>query len=103
MFQFSLCLELGIKHPDDLIPILSSKQLADWERFYQVRPFGRDMGFFQAAMIVCALANIHKKKNAKAYKVEDFIPKFGERPEDNWKKIKKMLESMAGKKIKRKK
>lgn len=36
MFPFSLCLDLGYPHPDYLLPLLTSRQLAEWEAFYLV-------------------------------------------------------------------
>ena len=34
---FSLCMDLGYPHPDYLLPLLSSKQLSDWEAFYLIQ------------------------------------------------------------------
>lgn len=102
MFLFTLCLELGIRHPDYLLLSLSSKQLSDWQAFYKYRPFGQDLGYHQAAIIACMIANVNLKKGKKPFEPKDFIPKFGEKLE-GWEIIKKTLSTMATKKVKRKK
>jgi hypothetical protein len=103
MFNFSLSKELGYKHPDYLIADLSCKQLVEWQVFYKHRPFGDDLGFYQAGIIACMIANVNLKKGKKPFTPNDFIPNFSKKPEDSWEKIKKQLSAMATKKVKRKK
>lgn len=76
MIQFELCRELGVRHPDYLLPTLSSKQMRDWEVFYRERPFGSEIGFYQAGIICYVLAEINRDREAKPtpYKPEDFVP-----------------------------
>ncbi len=102
MFQFTLCLELGIRHPDYLLLSLSSKQLSDWQAVYKYKPFGQDLGFIQAAIIASVIANVNRKKGKRAFTLEDFVPKFGEKLE-GWEKVKKVLSAISTKKVKRKK
>lgn len=37
MFAFTLCESLGYPHPDYLLPMLSSKQLAEWETYFLLK------------------------------------------------------------------
>jgi hypothetical protein len=73
---FDLCLELGYPHPDYLLEELSGTQLREWEVYYQTKPFGTQLGFYQSGIISSVLGNVNRdsKKTPTPFKPEDFIP-----------------------------
>jgi len=75
-----LCLELGFPHPDYLLPLLSSKQYADWQEFYRVSPFGDRRADRRAAGIMAMIANRHRGPKERPYKESMFMP-FEPEPE----------------------
>ncbi len=103
MMLFDLCLELGFPHPDHLLDELSGRQLREWEMYYQKKPFGTQMGFYQSGMISSVLANINRdsKKTPKAFTVEDFVPlayKMGRVKKQGVAMMKKLLDGISVKK-----
>jgi len=46
--------------------------------FYGYEPFGYEIGLYGHGIVASTLANIHRKKGAKATNPEDFIPKHRE-------------------------
>jgi hypothetical protein len=55
--------------------------------YYQLEPWGEDQADRRAAVIASTMANIHRGKNKRPYRIEDFMPKF-DRPKQTWKDIK---------------
>lgn len=54
---------------------MSARTFAEWQAYCSIEPFGPQAGFWQAALIACLLANIHRKEKSKPFKIEDFLPK----------------------------
>lgn len=48
--MFRLCLALGVPHPDYLEQMLSLRQLAEWQRFYGLEPWGAEFEDMQHAL-----------------------------------------------------
>lgn len=44
--------------------------------YYRVEPFGHDIGFSLLATVCSILANVHRKKGAKAVKTSDFYSRM---------------------------
>lgn len=74
-----MCLALGIPHPDYLLGLLTARQLADWEAYYGVEPFGDERADLRAGIVACTIANIHLKKGKDPLSALDFMP-FAEKP-----------------------
>lgn len=74
MFAFRLCLFLGVMHPDYLLPQLTSRQIAEWMAYFQLKPFGQDHTDFLIAQLTTEFTNRNRGKNEKQYKVADFLP-----------------------------
>ena len=108
MFQFDLCLLLGIKHPDYLLKSLTATQMRDWEIVYNLKPFGAELGFYQAGIICYVLAEINRDAKVKPepYKPEDFIPERylgkGEVKKQTMEYMKTILTAMSTKREKKK-
>jgi hypothetical protein len=61
MFGFRLCLALKEKHPDYLLPSLTSRQLAEWQAFFNLHPFGQDTDWGMLAQMLAVIINRHRK------------------------------------------
>lgn len=81
---------------------MSGRQLAEWEIYAKVDPFGAEADFYQASMIASTIVNVNLKKGSKLCTVKDFMPKFDEQKEDKWKHIKNVFSALSTKKVKRK-
>jgi len=54
---------------------LTSEELTEWAAFYEVEPFGTYAEHLRFASIYALIANIHRKKGARAVRIEDLMPK----------------------------
>ena len=75
LFAFRLSLALGCLHPDFLLKQLTSKQVAEWEAYSQIEPFGgrhRD-SYFGLLMALIANTNRDPKRRSKPFKPVDFM------------------------------
>jgi len=55
---------------------VSSHELTEWMAFDTLEPFGSVADNLGHAITASTIANVNRGKNQKAYKVEDFMPKF---------------------------
>lgn len=75
-FYFRLALGLGCTVAE-LLRRLSSAELSEWMRYWNVEPWGEERADMRAAIVACTVA---RSQGAKA-KTEDFMPRYeaGER------------------------
>lgn len=76
---------------------MSSREFAEWMAFYDLEPFGEEQADLRAGIVASTVANVHRdrKKRSKAYKPEDFMPKFkraGKRERTPWQDQLKVIE-----------
>lgn len=57
---------------------MSSHEFSEWMAFYDIEPFGDE--WRQSGQIVSAIANSNRKKGARPFKIEDFMPIAPEQP-----------------------
>jgi hypothetical protein len=57
-----------------------------WQAFDEVEPIGDRRGDIQAAIVASLIANVHRdrKRQPKAYTLEDFMPFMPKAPEPQW-------------------
>ena len=55
---------------------MSSKELMEWIAFFTLEPFGSEAQFMGHAITASTVANVNRPKGRKAYKPDDFMPKF---------------------------
>jgi len=55
---------------------MSSAELSEWIAFAGLEPFGYEMDLLGHAITSSTIANVNRQKGKKAYKPEDFMPKF---------------------------
>lgn len=72
---------LGYPHPDALLAVLTSRQVAEWQAYaslYGLPEFRQD---FRAGQICAVQANIHRGKESPVYGPADFMPLLAPPPE----------------------
>jgi hypothetical protein len=48
-----------------------------WQAYYRINPFDKQRDDYMMAMLCHMYANAHRQKGKAAFKVEDFMPKWG--------------------------
>jgi len=58
---------------------ISSHELAEWQAYAQVEPFGDERADLRAAIIACTIANAHRdpEQHPEPFTPADFMPHFG--------------------------
>lgn len=77
--------------------VLTSNDFADWLAYYRVEPFGEDRADLRAGIIASVIANVNRdpKKRRRAFRPEDFIPKFDRKDERQpWQDQLKLVEML---------
>lgn len=76
--MFRLALSLGWPSVAWGLAHISARELAEWEAYYRLEPFGEERADLRAGIIAATEANAHRdaKKHRKAYEPGDFMPRF---------------------------
>lgn len=61
---------------EELLARISSRELAEWMAYYEIEPFGEERADVRAALVASTVANVHRGKKRRAYKLDDFMPRF---------------------------
>lgn len=61
----------------ELLARMDSRELSEWMAYSQVEPFGEERADLRAALVAMTMANLWRGKDSKAFKLEDFVLKFG--------------------------
>jgi hypothetical protein len=69
-----LALALGM--PLKKVLKLDEEEIIYWMARYELRPFGDAISWAQHGQRMAFDANLHRKKSAKPYSPDDFIPDF---------------------------
>ena len=65
----------------ELLKRISSRELTEWMAFWQLEPYGAEIGFVGSAIVAATVANVNRQKGQKAYSASDFMPEFGPKQE----------------------
>ena len=63
---------------DAMLRSLTAKQFAEWECYARLEPFNELREDYRTASIVTMLANVNRDSKQPAYKMADFVLRFGE-------------------------
>lgn len=74
MFAFRLCLELGWPHPDHLLAVLSSAQIAEWRAYFREEPWGYRADWQRAGLLASTVANFSQASKRHDWKPSEFMP-----------------------------
>lgn len=72
LFAFRLCLALGYPHPDVLLREIDAIQLAEWEAYYHIEPFGYHIDNLRAGQICSTVANFSFASKRRNFTAQDF-------------------------------
>ncbi len=73
-FAFRLALALGFPHPDYLLSLLTSRQVAEWDAYYRVEPFGPPAEEHRAGVLAAVIGNFSSVSKRHDWKPTDFFP-----------------------------
>lgn len=83
-----------------LLGAMTSEQLAWWEAYFRVEPFGEERADLRMAILAALIANANRdpKKRRKPYTPADFMPQFGDEtePQDVAEKAKAIFAIFGG-------
>jgi hypothetical protein len=72
---------------DELLHRISSRELAEWQAYFRLEPFGEERADLRAAIIAATVANTARdpKRRRRPFRPEEFMPRFGrERLRQTW-------------------
>lgn len=52
---------------------MPSSEFTEWKAYYRLEPFGPERDNLHSGMIASILANVYRKKGAKAFTTDDFM------------------------------
>lgn len=70
----------------------------EWRAYYQIEPWDETRADWRAGMIASVIANVNRGKDQRAYKPDEFMPRFGQTPAasaGNWKAMQERLRMAA--------
>jgi hypothetical protein len=71
---------------------MSSEEFVEWIAFHNVDPWSEYRADLRNAIVACIIANANRGKRQRAFKVDDFIPKFnGKAPRKSVAQLRTML------------
>ncbi len=85
---------------------MSWKDLNLWLLYSEIEPWGEERGDLRAGIVASTIANVHRdrKKQGRAFKPSDFMPKFDEEAKsqrkpltsiEEWNRVKSTAKSIA--------
>lgn len=77
----------------ELLARVSSRELTEWMVYYELEPFGEERSDLRAGIVASTVANANRTKG-KAYKPQDFMPKFERRGPRSWQEMMATVERM---------
>ncbi len=60
---------------------LSATEFRRWQLLEHIEPFGERGDYLRTAMVISALANIHRREGQDPFSPMDFMPRFEPEPE----------------------
>lgn len=58
----------------ELLDRVSSEELAEWQAYYKLEPFGPMVSHVMVAQLTQLMANVNRQRNSEPYKLADFLP-----------------------------
>lgn len=85
-------------HPDFLLEQLTSSQLAEWEAFYKIEPWGCRVEDYRFGVVASTLLSPSIKKGRKVPKWNEIFPEYVKTPKkQSVEEMKSILMSMVKK------
>lgn len=81
-FAFRLCLAIGCPHPKYLLRHLTSWDIAEWQAYSRMHPFGQDVTDRLLATQLAQFYNANKRAAASDLEADDFLGRREQTPEE---------------------
>lgn len=81
--------------PGEVLDKHTSRELTEWAAFLSLYPQGEWRADLRNGIVCSTVANAMRNKKQKAYKPEDFMPKFGVERQQSEEEIKLKAEAFA--------
>ncbi len=81
----------------ELLNRISSRELSEWQLYFEYDPFGGERGDLQAAIVASTVYNMLRGKDAKVANPADFMAKFGpeeQKEQQPWEQQLKIVEML---------
>lgn len=59
---------------------MSHKEFQEWQVYYTLEPWGTEPEDRRAALVASTIANVNRPRRSKAFRVDDFMPRYGRKP-----------------------
>ena len=89
-----------------LLASISSRELTEWQAFYQLEPFGEERDDLRAGIVASTVANTARdpKQHREPFLPRDFMPRFGDEVEEEeevdqealWAKVNAVMFAIGG-------
>lgn len=84
----------------ELLRRINARELAEWQIFYGLEPFGVERADLQHGMVAATIANYHRGKGTQPFAPGDFVLSFEQpqkqTPQDHADYFKRLTQSMGG-------
>ncbi len=74
---------------------ISSREFAEWMAYDRIDPIGRDRDDWRAVFLATLLANIHRPKGKRPYRLKDFWPRWDNTEPDEEELARKIKAAMG--------
>lgn len=75
---------------------MSSRELAEWQAYWQIEPWGESRADLRSGIVASVMANVHRdaKTRRQPYTPRDFMPRLDEAPREpqTWQDMLKQVE-----------
>lgn len=62
--------------PREVLEKHTSRELTEWLAYLQLEPQGEERADLRAGIIASTIANVNRKKGTRAFRPDEFMPKF---------------------------
>jgi hypothetical protein len=77
---------------------MSSREFAEWLAYFELEPFGEERADLRSGIVASTIANVNRdpKRRRRAFRPEDFMPRFGprERKRSSWQEQLSLVEML---------
>jgi hypothetical protein len=77
---------------------MTSKEFSEWMAYFAIEPFGEDRADLRMGILASVMANLWGKRKGRAWRPQDFIPRFDRRDADPMELLRrvKMINRLLG-------
>ena len=86
-----------------MLAAMSSQQLAAWQAFYDLDPWGEQRADLRNGIVAHVTANAFRSKTSRTFTPSDFMPKFDAEPAKplDWQEAKSKMFAVLGSKVRK--